>query len=70
MIQVTGIPLRSQQPLPPMPMTGLNDVNGFTRFYIGVNLSMDEVKEWSPQRITQFFEGIAKVIGARGKPTR
>lgn len=69
MIQVTGIPLTKQRPLPPMPtVRGLNELEGFTRFYIGVNVSVDEMKSWSPQKITEFFQGIAMVIGARGKP--
>lgn len=69
MITITGIPLTKQRPLPPMPtVTGLNELQGFTRFYIGVNVSMDEVRDWSPSRITNFFEGIAKVITARGIP--
>lgn len=69
MIAITGTPLTEQRPLPPMPtVSGLNELQGFTRFYIGVNVSESELRDWSPQRITTFFEGIAKVIKARGIP--
>lgn len=69
MINITGIPLTNQRPLPPMPMvSGLNNLHGFVKFYIGVSLTADEIKEWSPQRIMNFFTGIAKVIVARGVP--
>lgn len=69
MIDVKGIPLQRLRALPPMPtVSGLNELGGFTRFYIGVNISTDELKEWSARRITDFFQGIAKVIHARGVP--
>lgn len=71
MIDIKGIryvkpyyPLR----LPPMPTVGLNDLGGAVKFYIGVNISVDEMREWSPQRITNFFSGIAQVVATRGKP--
>lgn len=44
----------------------VNDVSGFTRFYIGVNIKADDFADWSPQRITNFFNGIAEVVRARG----
>lgn len=69
MIDVKGIPLQRLRALPPMPtVRGLNELGGFTRFYIGVNLSVSEFKDWSPQRITNFFNGVAQVIRARGIP--
>jgi hypothetical protein len=69
MISISGISLTNQKPLPPLPtVRGLCDVEGFTRFYIGVNLSVDEMRNWTPQRITDFFQGIAIVIGTRGVP--
>lgn len=64
MIAITGIPLRQQRPLPPMPMVQLCNLDGGVKFYIGVNLSIDTFKEWSPERIYGFFNGIAKIIRA------
>lgn len=64
MIDVKGIPLQRLRVLPPMPMTRLCDLDGAIKFYIGVNLSIDSFKEWSPQRIYGFFDGIAKIIRA------
>ena len=68
MIDINGLPLRLHT-LPPMPLlNGLNDVSGSVKFYIGVNLTVDDFKEWSPQRIANFFNGIAQVIQVRGIP--
>lgn len=69
MIDVKGIPLQRLRSLPPMPRySGLNELGGAVKFYIGVNLSVDEMRDWSSRRITDFFEGVAKIITARGIP--
>jgi hypothetical protein len=39
-------------------------LDGFTRFHIGVNVSIDEMRHWSPQKMTDFFQGVAKVVHA------
>lgn len=63
MIDIFGVQSMSgRQPeltkTPPIPQ-GLNEVEGFTRFYIGANINIDTFKDWSPQRITDFFNGVA-----------
>lgn len=60
MIDVTGI--QRLKILPPMPTVRLCDLSGAIRFYIGVTLTADEFKEWSPQRIANFFNGVAQVV--------
>lgn len=62
MIQITGIPLIEQRPLPPMPTVRLRDLSGGIKFYIGVNLTANELSKWSPQKITNFFNGVAQVV--------
>ena len=52
----------------PLPITPKPDgvlLDGFTSFYIGVNVPIEEMQHWSPQKITDFFAGIAKVVYAR-----
>lgn len=49
---------------------GLNEVQGFAKFYIGVNVCADEMKDWPAHKITSFFSGVAQVIHARGNPTK
>lgn len=51
---------------PPPISFGVASVEGRAQFYIGVNISADELSEWSPHRIEQFFNGIARIITARG----
>jgi hypothetical protein len=43
------------------------DVQGFVRFNITVNLSGDEIKDWSPERIRAWFDGVAQVVEAAGE---
>lgn len=71
MIDITGIQKRNRnRQLPAVHVSqGLNEVGGFTRFYIGANISMDTFKDWEPQRITKFFEGLTQVVHARGNPS-
>lgn len=70
MIDVTAIQkthkLR-QQPQVIIPR-GLNELEGFTRFYLDVNIAADTMLDWSAQQITDFFDGVAKIIRTRGKP--
>lgn len=68
MININGLPLRLRA-LPPMPLlNGINDVSGSVKFCIGVNLTVGDFKDWSPQRLANFFNGVAQVIRARGIP--
>lgn len=34
-------------------------------FQIGLNIGMKEIGSWSPERITSFFDGVAKVLTAK-----
>jgi hypothetical protein len=36
------------------------------RFQVAVDVNMDEMGGWSPERITAFFGGIAQVLAAKG----
>lgn len=62
MIAITGIPLSNQRSLPPMPTVRLCDLSGGIKFYIGVNLTADELSRWPLQKITNFFNGVAQVV--------
>ena len=40
---------------------------GVVQFHISVKVDMAEFADWSPERITAFFAGIAQVLAAKGK---
>jgi hypothetical protein len=40
---------------------------GVVQFHISVKVDMAEFSDWSPDRITAFFGGIAQVLAAKGK---
>lgn len=38
---------------------------GIVNFHVDVKLNMSEMADWSPDRITAFFKGIALVLSAK-----
>lgn len=66
MIEITAIQKAHKRQVQPSAITlrGV-ELEGFTRFYIDVNITADTMREWPAQRITDFFNGVAKVIRAR-----
>jgi hypothetical protein len=40
---------------------------GVVQFHVSVKVDMAEFSDWSPDRITAFFAGIAQVLAAKGK---
>ena len=40
---------------------------GKTQLYYDFRVDMKEMTTWSPERIKQFFDGIAKMVEAAGK---
>jgi hypothetical protein len=40
---------------------------GIARLFVDVKVSIEEMKDWAPDRIDSFFEGLAKVQAA-GNP--
>lgn len=40
---------------------------GGVAFDVSINVSMAEMKDWSPERITAFFTGIAQVLAAKNQ---
>lgn len=40
---------------------------GSMNFDISINVNMTEMKEWTPERITAFFAGIAQVLAAKNQ---
>ena len=40
---------------------------GKTQLYFDFRVDMKEMATWSPERIKQFFDGIAKMVEAAGK---
>jgi hypothetical protein len=44
-------------------------IDGFVRFNITVRLNAAELASWSPARIAAFFEGVARIVLARGDET-
>ena len=74
MIDVTALQKKGSRcertaPAPVAIPRGLNEIQGRAQFYIGANINVHTFKEWSPERIRMFFDGIARVILARGKPS-
>jgi hypothetical protein len=37
---------------------------GMTRLFVDIQISMELMKDWTPERIASFFEGLAKVQAA------
>jgi hypothetical protein len=67
MIDITGI-ARIPRPQPRAPKAAPTcqnvSLDGFTRFYIGVNVSAEDMRHWSAQKIADFFQGVAKIVHA------
>jgi hypothetical protein len=47
------------------------EIEGGVRANISVLVTADDLKGWSPERISLFFDGVAQVLKARaGEPTK
>ena len=57
-------PERSQGPAPALAS---DSQDGAINFQISVQVSLAEMKDWSTERITAFFGGIAQVLAAKNK---
>lgn len=48
----------------PKRSTSAVEYMGQLRFFLDLRVSTDELKDWSPLRISQFFEGVAMALRA------
>ncbi len=58
---------REEKPLMKEPQDHLNTPAGGLSFSVNIKVSMNELSGWSPDRISKFFEGMAKVISAKSE---
>jgi hypothetical protein len=56
-----------ERPQSPSPALASDSQDGAINLQIGVHVSLAEMKDWSPERITAFFGGIAQVLAAKNK---
>lgn len=56
-------PIGPKQPIAPLPAAS---TQGAVQFSISVKVDMAELAGWQPDRIAKFFEGISKVLAAKG----
>lgn len=54
-------------PPPPAIPTNAPSNAGGIGFEVSINVSMAEMKDWTPERITAFFTGIAQVLAAKNQ---
>lgn len=45
--------------------TGFMTTEGRVQFHVSINVSMQEMSTWTPDRITAFFSGLAQVLAAK-----
>jgi hypothetical protein len=55
------------RPNPPNLLVRPEPTKGGVNFQISLQVDMDELAGWDPQRITAFFSGIAAVLAAKGE---
>jgi hypothetical protein len=53
--------------MPPANITEKPSSAGAMNFDISINVSMAEMRDWTPDRITAFFAGIAQVLAAKNQ---
>lgn len=58
-------PARKPQETTTPPISAPPGGRGGVQFSVNVNVSMDEVARWSPERISAFFGGLAQVLAAQ-----
>ncbi len=51
----------------PIPSGNLTPQNGAINLQIAVDVNLAEMRDWSPERITAFFGGIAQILAAKNK---
>lgn len=42
--------------------TNPSGIGGKIHFNISVNLTADEVKDWTPERVKAWFDGVAQIV--------
>ncbi len=42
-----------------------DDQMGALRLYVNVDVPLSEMRQWDPDRINRFFDGLASVLAAR-----
>jgi len=44
-------------------------LEGQTKLYVDLAVNVKEMRDWTPERIKQFFDGLAKLLNASVKVT-
>ncbi|MCH8901980.1 MAG: hypothetical protein IIC88_06740 [Chloroflexi bacterium] len=60
----------TQRPQPTLSTAFSQETEGALRIMVNINVSMSELRDWQPDRISAFFGGVAQVLSAKADVER